>query len=66
MNPFRRTREKSKTLVILVVILSAYLLGFCTESDAEEAIVPGTHEPKKLKLVSGKSIVLKTPDPGEL
>ena len=59
----RKSCARRKWIVILAIIFSFYLVVFSAECRTRDLILPGIQEPEVLSLTSGKSIILKSPDP---
>ncbi|MCD4812030.1 pilus assembly protein N-terminal domain-containing protein, partial [bacterium] len=47
--------------IIIIYLLSILLLGFSAISLAADSVLPEIEQPKKLQVVVGKSIILKSP-----
>jgi len=56
-------KRKSVSIIIMYVLSLVLLLGFSAISRAADSVPPEIEKPKKLQLVVGKSIILKSPKP---
>ena len=56
----RKSGKRRCVSLIVTLVLPIVLLGFSAISRAADSVLPETVEPKKLELVVGKSIILKS------